>query len=393
MAYKIPEFKFPDFQEAKYQEMPSVTYKEAESDGILPDSFYLTTHLPTFYKLGEEWILPKYNSLNCVAVVEDDDIVIREMRDVKAGDKIISGSTTDGSQGILVYKEGFPEDIYSQRSVSVETSFSQDYDKLFDIMEHEKNNGGHISWVLGPAVVFDHDTRNALVHLAENGYIHSLLGGNAMTTHDLEGGFLNTALGQNIYTQENAPMGHYNHLDLLNEVRTAGSIKNFNDAGNVKDGIIKALTEMDIPIVLSGSIRDDGPLPEVMGSTSQALTETKKILNEATLIICIATMLHSNSVASLASSYKVGEDGKVRPVYFYTIDITENVVNKVGAAREYMAYHPMVTNVQDFCVACEKALVTPAQGEMAKAVEDEEYETVEVENNEDAAKGELGNDI
>ncbi|MDK7294037.1 hypothetical protein QP487_11515, partial [Streptococcus pasteurianus] len=70
-----------------------------------------------------------------------------------------------------------------------------------------------------------------------------------MTTHDLEGGFLNTALGQNIYTQENAPMGHYNHLDLLNEVRTAGSIKNFNDAGNVKDGIIKALTEMDIPIV------------------------------------------------------------------------------------------------------------------------------------------------
>ncbi|PKY82927.1 hypothetical protein CYJ31_04550, partial [Aerococcus mictus] len=94
MAYKIPEFKFPDFQEAKYQEMPSVTYKEAESDGILPDSFYLTTHLPTFYKLGEEWILPKYNSLNCVAVVEDDDIVIREMRDVKAGDKIISGSTT-----------------------------------------------------------------------------------------------------------------------------------------------------------------------------------------------------------------------------------------------------------------------------------------------------------
>src|SRR5699024_7054040 len=131
-------------------------------------------------------------------------------------------------------------------------------------------------------------------------------------------------------------------------------------AGNVKDGIIKTLSDMDVPFVLSGSIRDDGPLPEVIGDTDKALTETKKELDKATLVICIATMLHSLSVANMASSYRVRKNDSVTPVYMYSIDVTENVVNKVGAARELMAFVPMVTNVQDFVVNCERALVTPA---------------------------------
>ena len=85
-----------------------------------------------------------------------------------------------------------------------------------------------------------------------------------MATHDLEAGYLDTALGQNIYTQESMPMGHYNHLDLLNEVRRSGSIRDFIKEGNVKDGFIKTLDKLDIPYVLVGSIRDDGPLPEVL---------------------------------------------------------------------------------------------------------------------------------
>lgn len=388
MGYKIPELTLPNFEEEKYKSAQPVKMAKVEKDGVAPDDFYLTTHMPTFYKVEDEWLLPEHNSLNCVAVYRDGEIFITEIRELKKGDEVILGKEASLENGILVYKEGFPSYIYSIPGKAVETSFSKDYETLFDLMQQERNSeDGYIVWVLGPSVVFDYDTRKALNQLAENGYIDCMLGGNAMCTHDLEGGFLQTSLGQNIYTQENVPMGHYNHLDLLNEVRTAGSIKNFIASGNVKDGIIKTLSDMDIPFVLSGSIRDDGPLPEVIGDTDRALTETKKELDKATLIICIATMLHSLSVGNMASSYRVRKDGRITPVYMYSVDVTENVVHKVGAARELMAFVPMVTNVQDFVVNCEKALVTPADKVFASEMEIPEMEYVET--GKDAKKGEL----
>ena len=389
MGYKIPELTLPNFKEEKYKNAQPVKMAKVENDGVAPDDFYLTSHMPTFYKVEDEWLLPEHNSLNCVAVYKDGKIVVTEIRELKKGDEVVLGKEASLENGILVYREGFPSYIYSIPGKAVETSFSKDYETLFELMQQERDSeDGYIVWVLGPSVVFDYDTRKALNQLAENGYIDCMLGGNAMCTHDLEGGFLQTSLGQNIYTQENVPMGHYNHLDLLNEVRTAGSIKNFIASGNVKDGIIKTLSDMDIPFVLSGSIRDDGPLPEVIGDTDRALTETKKELDKATLIICIATMLHSLSVGNMASSYRIRKDGRITPVYMYSIDVTENVVHKVGAARELMAFVPMVTNVQDFVVNCEKALVTPADKVFASEMEIPEMEYVET-GREDAKKGEL----
>lgn len=389
MGYKIPELTLPNFKEEKYKNAQPVKMAKVEKDGVAPDDFYLTSHMPTFYKVEDEWLLPEHNSLNCVAVYKDGKIVVTEIRELKKGDKVVLGKEASLENGILVYREGFPSYIYSIPGKAVETSFSKDYETLFDLMQQERDSeDGYIVWVLGPSVVFDYDTRKALNQLAENGYIDCMLGGNAMCTHDLEGGFLQTSLGQNIYTQENVPMGHYNHLDLLNEVRTAGSIKNFIASGNVKDGIIKTLSDMEIPFVLSGSIRDDGPLPEVIGDTDRALTETKKKLDKATLIICIATMLHSLSVGNMASSYRIRKDGRITPVYMYSVDVTENVVHKVGAARELMAFVPMVTNVQDFVVNCEKALVTPADKVFASEMEIPEMEYVET-GREDAKKGEL----
>lgn len=388
MGYQVPEFVYPDFTQAQFKEASNVQLAEVKIEGVAPDNFYLTSHMPTFYKLNEEWVIPEHNSLNCVAVVKDQEVIVTEIRDLKVGDRVVLSKEGRVEDGILVYRDGFPESIYSTPGKAVETSFSKDYDLLFELMQHERDSeDGYIVWVLGPSVVFDYDTRKSLNQLAENGYIDCLMGGNAMCTHDLEGGFLQTALGQNIYTQENVPMGHYNHLDLLNEVRTAGSIKEFIASGNVKDGIIKTLSDMDVPFVLSGSIRDDGPLPEVIAETDRALSETKKELDKATLVICIATMLHSLSVANMASSYRIRKDGKITPVYMYSVDVTENVVNKVGAAREQMAFIPMVTNVQDFVVNCEKALITPANPALFEEMAIPEMEHVEVEQQSHVQKG------
>ena len=390
MGFQLPEFEYPDFSEKRYADAAEVRVATVEMDGVAPEDFYLTSHMPTFYKLNGKWFLPKHNSLNCVAIKSGEEIEVVELRDLKKGQEVVLGQKTYGSEGILVYREGFPAWVYSEPGKAVETSFSEDYDFLFQLMEYEKEHNGKIVWVLGPSVVFDYDTRVALNRLAENGYINCLLAGNAMCTHDLEGGFLRTALGQNIYTQENVPMGHYNHLDLLNEVRTIGSIKDFIASGNVKDGIIKTLSDMDIPFVLSGSIRDDGPLPEVYKEVTAALTATKEKLNEATLIIGLATMLHNLSAANMASGYRVREDGRVTPVYMYVIDVTENVANKVGAAREHMAFVPMITNVQDFVVNCEKALVKPADKNLTAAMELPEMEYAGLDKKEEARKGEMG---
>ncbi|MEK6265826.1 MAG: hypothetical protein N2B06_13820, partial [Clostridium sp.] len=239
---------------------------------------------------------------------------------------------------------------------SVESSFSGDSKELYELLEYEKQNNGHIVWVLGPAVVFDYDTRAALSALAENGYVNALLAGNAMATHDLEGGLLGTSLGQNIYTQESVEMGHYNHLDLINEARRAGSIEALINEGNIKDGFMKTCIEMDIPVVLAGSIRDDGPLPPVYHDISSGLDAMKEETDKATVIICLATVLHSVAAANLASSYRV-VDGKVRPVYFYSVDIAEYAVNQVSVARGSASVKTIVTNVQDFVVNVKKNLL------------------------------------
>ncbi len=100
--------------------------------------------------------------------------------------------------------------------------------------------------------------------MIENGYVNALLAGNALATHDLEGAYLHTALGQDIYTQKSQPNGHYNHLDICNMVRRSGSIENFIEEKQIDNGIIYGCVKNKVPIILASSIRDDGPLPEVI---------------------------------------------------------------------------------------------------------------------------------
>ena len=357
MKFEMPSFVYPDFSDVKFANKKEISCLRVEQDGVAPDNYFLTTHMPTFYYYKDKWILPEHNSLNCVAVLENEDIVIKELRALKTGELVVTGRSRDGSEGIFVYKEGFSESVFYTPGKAAETSFSEYYNFLFEQLKYERDNGGYIVWVLGPSVVFDYDTRVSLNKLTEEGFVDCVLAGNAMATHDLEGGFLQTSLGQNIYTQENMPMGHYNHLDLLNEVRDVGSIKKFIEEGYVKDGLMKTLIEMEIPYVLAGSIRDDGPLPEVYGNMDEALDEIKSHLNKSTLIIGLATLLHNVSTATMASSYRIRKNGTITPVYMYAIDLTENITNKIGAAREYMACVPLITNVQDFVVNCERALI------------------------------------
>ena len=202
--------------------------------------------------------------------------------------------------------------------------------------------------VLGPAVAFDYDSRRAFQLLIENGYVQHIFAGNALATHDLEASYLKTALGQDIYTQESIPNGHYHHLQTINEVRACGSIKNFIREKNIGEGIMYAMEKHNVGYILGGSIRDDGPLPEVIGNVYECQARMRAVISGATTVIGLATQLHTIATGNMTPSYTV-IDGVIRQLNFYTVDIAEFAVNKLRD-RGSLAVKSIVTNVQDFLV-------------------------------------------
>lgn len=142
-----------------------------------------------------------------------------------------------------------------------------------------------------------------------NGYVDALLAGNALATHDLEGAYLNTALGQNIYTQYSQPNGHYNHIDTINRVKFHGSIPAFVEKEGIDNGIIYSCVKKDVPFVLVGSIRDDGPLPEVYANVYEGQDAMRDCVRKATTVICMATTLHSIATGNMTPSFRVMPTG------------------------------------------------------------------------------------
>ncbi|SHH24233.1 putative NPN-dependent ornithine cyclodeaminase [Tepidibacter thalassicus] len=361
MSFKLPQYKEPDFEQAFLKNAPNVKTQKVVKEGVAPDNYHGTTIFPEYFKINGNWVLAKESRMDCVVVVKNDnEVEIKEFRNLKVGENVVVGRTEDASEGIYVYTEGFKgeEDVdetFAFRSGrSRETAYSKDYDDLYDVLRHEKENG-YIVWVLGPAAVFDKDAREAMASLIDNGYVHAFLGGNAVATHDLEAGMFGTALGQDIYTQKSMKDGHYNHLDLLNKARRAGSIEKLLEQENITDGIIHACVKNNVPVVLGGSIRDDGPLPIVISDVYKAQNEMRKHTRKATTVICLATQLHSIATGNMTPSYTV-VDGKVRPVFIYSVDVSEFAVNKLRD-RGTLEVKTIVTNVQDFLVNLKNNLV------------------------------------
>jgi hypothetical protein len=210
--------------------------------------------------------------------------------------------------------------------------------------------------VLGPAVAFDKDSRDSLAGIIEKGFVHGVLAGNALAAHDIEASLYGTALGQDIYTKKHAHLSHYKHLDAINLIRGIGSIKAAVEKGIVTDGIMASLVRRGVPFVLAGSIRDDGPMPEVIANSYEAQGAMRALTRKATTVIAMATQLHSIATGNMTPSYTVADDGTVRPVYFFTIDMSEFAANKL-ADRGSLTVRSILTNTQDFVVNLHRKLI------------------------------------
>ena len=354
MAFQFPAYHAPDFTEERFVTAPDAAWALCQRDGVAPEGYHSTSMYPEYYKLNGQWTLAPESRMDSSVVWRmDGRLDVVENRNLRQGDRVILGRTENGEQGIYMHSTGFvePGQELEDRFVfrtgrSRETSYTRDYDRLVELLRYEKDHG-NIVWVMGPAFAFDADARKAMQLLIENGYAHGLLAGNALATHDLEGGLLHTALGQDIYTQQSMPNGHYNHLDTINKVRRSGSIKQFVEDYHIDNGIMYAAVKKDLPFVLCGSIRDDGPLPEVIGDVYKGQSAMREIVKKSTTVICLATMLHTIATGNMTPSFRVLPDGSVRPVYLYCVDADEFVVNKL-LDRGSLSATTMVTNVQDF---------------------------------------------
>jgi lysine-ketoglutarate reductase/saccharopine dehydrogenase-like protein (TIGR00300 family) len=362
MGFVLPPYHAPDFKGKPLDDAPAVTFALVEQRGVAPANYHSTTIYPEYLQVRpRQWVLLKESRMDAVVVLEPDGkIVAREFRHLKVGDRVACGRREGGEDGIYVHAHAFDEPsgtgekfVFRSR-LTRETAFSIDYDQLYELLEYERSNGS-ILWVLGPAAVFDHDARQALVEIIKSGYVHGLLAGNALATHDIEGALFGTALGQELYSKRPVPLGHYRHLDAINLVRAAGGIEKAIDGGLIGEGVMHALVQNHIPFVLAGSIRDDGPLPEVIVDMERAQDAMRCLTRQATTVVALATQLHSIATGNMLPSYQVLTNGQVRPVFFYIVDMTEFAVDKL-ANRGSLATRSILTNVQDFLVTLERGL-------------------------------------
>jgi lysine-ketoglutarate reductase/saccharopine dehydrogenase-like protein (TIGR00300 family) len=362
MAFTLPVYHPPDFSLPPLKDAPMVRFAPVQAVGIAPENFHATTIFPEFYQVKPgHWVVLQNSRMDCVVVrAQDGVLLVKEFHHLTVGEQVALGRGETGEDGIYVHTEAFAQPLPGLEKFafrtrrSRETAFSIDYDTLYDLLAYERDHG-FILWVLGPAAVFDRDSRNALAALIHQGYVHGLLAGNALAVHDLEAALFQTALGQEIYTKRPVQLGHYHHLDIINTIRRAGSIAAAMTTGLIRDGVMHALWQGQVPYVLAGSIRDDGPLPEVLTDVLQAQDAMRGVSRRATTVIAVATQLHSIAAGNMIPLYQVLPDDQVRPVYFYIVDMSEFAADKL-ANRGSLAARGILTNAQDFLVTLERGL-------------------------------------
>ena len=349
-----PRFQYrpPNFDAPPLSGAPEARFEPAPADGVLPDGFFSTSNLPTYVKTGGAWRRPRLPRMDCVIVRHPTgDLVTTEPRKVARGTLVAVGSAEDGSEGIFVHTEGFLGGRHSAnefRFMQTEVSRERpvDYGVLAQLLGEEKARGGNIVWVIGPALVHAR-AREDMIWFIENGYAGALLGGNAVAVHDLEAAIFGTTLGMSS-SGEGVAGGHALHMRAINAIRAAGSIEQAVRSGQVKSGIMHALVTHRVPFVLAGSIRDDGPLPEVLSDTLAAQDAMRDVTSRATFAIFVATALHAIAVGNMLPAFvdAATPDG-VRPLTTVCVDQTEFVVNKLRDRGTHQAYG-VVTNAQDF---------------------------------------------
>ncbi|MDQ2685671.1 MAG: TIGR00300 family protein [Thermoproteota archaeon] len=320
----------------------NVTCLKAPENMVLPDDFYSTTNNATQLYFDNQWI-------NVERMMMDKCIVIdpisrraecKTNREIMKGDLVVTGE-----KGIRIVPQERPRegvDIFQFMSStsSSERPTQQIAKKVaLDILK-TKNDLGKIIVVAGPVVVHS-GASDILAKMIRLGFIDGILAGNALAVHDIENALLGTSLGMHVDDGTLAVRGHRNHMTIVNEVFKAGSIKSMVESGKLTKGIMYECIKANIPFVLCGSIRDDGPIPDVITDVVQAQMQYKSVLKDAKLVIMLSTMLHSIAVGNmLPASVKVIAVDINQPVVTKLLD--RGTTQAIGVVTDIGSFLPIV---------------------------------------------------
>jgi lysine-ketoglutarate reductase/saccharopine dehydrogenase-like protein (TIGR00300 family) len=343
--YRAPDFTRPPFAAA-----PDARFAPLPADGVVPDGFFSTSNLPTYVRVDGQWRMPDRPRMDCVIVRRGDALETIEPRRLRQGELVAMGEAEDGTEGIVVHTAGFLGGGHSGneefRFMSTEVSRERpvNYEELAARLVEQRRDGGYLVWVVGPALVHSRARADFQWFIA-NGYVQAVLAGNAVAVHDIEAAIYGTTLGMS-NTGQPTEGGHGLHMRAINKVRAAGSIDAAVRNGLIPTGIMHALVTHGIPYVLAGSIRDDGPLPDVVSDTLRAQDAMREHTVRATGAIFVATALHAIAVGNMLPAFYV-KNGVPVPLMTICVDQTEFVVNKLKDRGTHQAYG-VVTNAQDF---------------------------------------------
>jgi lysine-ketoglutarate reductase/saccharopine dehydrogenase-like protein (TIGR00300 family) len=272
-------------------------------DGAFPEHFYSTTSFRTQVRLNGEWIEVEDQEMDCGILVDPEGAAARciPMAAVRKGDRIVVGR-----QGLRV----LPGETTARQNlfefmaspVSSEKPKGVTVREIAAAMRRTRQAGEKILAVLGPAVVHTGSGEH-IARLIRDGYLNVLFAGNALGTHDIESALYGTSLGVWLDRGLPAEEGHEHHLRAINTIRRLGGIKRAVEKGVLKSGIMYECVKHDIPFVLAGSIRDDGPLPEVITDVLEAQKRMREQVRGIGFALMIATALHAIATGNLLPAW------------------------------------------------------------------------------------------
>jgi lysine-ketoglutarate reductase/saccharopine dehydrogenase-like protein (TIGR00300 family) len=315
----------------------------ADMDGAFPEGFYSTTNYRTQVRLGGEWIDVEDQEMDCGILIDPEGRAARciPMAEVRQGDWVVVGR-----EGLRV----FPAETTARQSlfefmaspVSSEKPKGVTVRAIAATMRKTRAAGEKVLAVLGPAVVHTGSVEH-VCRLIRSGHLNVLFAGNALATHDIESALYGTSLGVWLDRGLPAEEGHEHHLRAINTIRRAGSIRAAVEKGVLKSGIMYECVRQDVPFVLAGSIRDDGPLPDVITDVLQAQRKMRERLHGVGFALMIATALHAIATGNLLPAW----------VKVACVDINPATVTKL-TDRGSIQTVGIVTDVEPFL----RALVT-----------------------------------
>lgn len=319
-------------------------------DGALPDDFYSTTNLPTQVRIGGQWVEVGGTEMDLVILADRAKKTARmiPMADVRKGDPVVVGH--EGIRVIPLQRARSRETFsFMASEVSSEKPKRLVIEEIANAMRETRARGGRILVVAGPAIVHS----GAAPHLAamiRAGYVQALFGGNAIATHDVESQLLGTSLGVALNSGKAMEGGHRHHMVAINAIRRAGSLKAAVEQGILKAGIMYECVRNNVDFVLAGSVRDDGPLPDVVLDMAEAQRRMRAALGGVEIALMISTMLHSIATGNMLPA----------AVKVVAVDINPAVVTKLADRGTFQALG-LVTDAELFIRELADALnVRPA---------------------------------